>query len=274
MTRSPLLTRPGRRGQALTEFLVLAAALVPLFLLLPLIAKYQDVAGQVQMASRYVTFEAMTRNDAQSSWKTPAELAGDVRRRFFGNADAPIKTGDVAGNFMAHQNLFWRRPDGTPLIADFDSDVAVSFGPDHQPDHDHGFTSAADGEPFDGVASAAVGIDTADKLGLASRGIYTGNVVVRLAKLPAELKAYQPFDSINLDIGRHTSVAIDGWSARSAAQTQSRIDSGVLVPATKLRAIAAVVNGSISLVEVGQIHGPKLGELDFWQDTVPEDRLK
>ncbi|QJD92845.1 hypothetical protein HH213_23815 [Duganella dendranthematis] len=127
-------------GQALAEFLVLAAALVPLYLLLPVIAKYQDVASQVAMASRYVTFEAMTRNDVQSSWKTPAELAGEVRRRFFGNADAPIKTGDVAGNFLAHQNLFWRGPDGAALIADFNSDVAVSFGPDQKATHDDGFT--------------------------------------------------------------------------------------------------------------------------------------
>lgn len=262
------------QGQALTEFLVLAVALVPLYLLIPVIAKYQDVAGEVEMASRYVTFESMTRNDAQSSWKTPAELAGDVRRRFFSNTDAPIKTGDVAGNFRANQNLFWRGPDDAPLIADFDRDVAVSFGPAHQPNQSNGFTPANDGAPFNGIAGTSTGINTADKLGLASKGIYTGNVTVRLANLPAGLTMYAPFDKIDLAISRHTSVVIDGWQAKESAQVESRIDSGVLVPATELRGVAAVVNGSVSLVESGQVHGPKLGQLDFWSDVVPSDRLK
>lgn len=268
---------PGRRltrGQALTEFLVLAVALVPLYLLIPIIAKYQDMSSQVVMASRYVTFEAMTRNDTQSTWKTPADLAGEVRRRFFSNSDAPIKTGDVAGNFLANQNLFWRGPDGAALIADFDSDVAVSFGPDQKPTHDDAFTSASDGKPFNGTLTTTMGIHTAEKLGLASRGIYTGNVTVRLANMPAGLTAYKPLDSLNLAITRHTSVVIDGWAAKSPALVQSRIDSGVLVPATKLRSIAPVVNGSVVLVEAGHIAGPKLGELGFWNDVVPSDRLK
>lgn len=268
------IARGHDHGQALTEFLVLAVVLVPLYLLIPLIAKYQDVAVQVEMASRYVTFEAMTRNDAQSTWKTPSELAGEVRRRFFSNSDAPIKTGDIAGNFLANQNLFWRGPDGTSLIADFDSDVAVSFGPEQKPTHDDAFTPASDGKPFNGIVGTSVGIDTAEKLGLGSRGIYTGNVTVRLANLPAGLSTYKPFDSINLAITRHTSVVIDSWVAKSPAQVQSRIDSGVLVPATKIRDLAPVVNGSVTLVEGGKIHGPKLGELDFWTDVVPADRIE
>lgn len=262
------------QGQALTEFLVLTVALVPLYLLIPVIAKYQDVAGEVEMASRYVTFEAMTRNDAQSSWKTPTELAGDVRRRFFSNTDAPIKTGDVAGNFHAHQNLFWRGPDDTPLITDFDRDVAVSFGPDHKPNQSDAFTPANDGAPFNGIAGTSTGVNTADKLGLASKGIYTGNVTVRLANLPAGLKMYAPFDKIDLAISRHTSAVIDGWQAKGVTQVQSRIDSGILAPATNLRNVSAVVNGSVSLVESGHVHGPKLGQLDFWSDVVPSDRLR
>lgn len=256
------------RGQALTEFLALALAIVPLYLLIPVIAKYQDMAAQVEMAGRYVTFEAMTRNDAQSSWKTPAELAGEVRRRFLGNADAPIKTGDVAGNFLANQNLFWRGPDGTALIKDFDADVSVSFGPQRSPAQADAFSPANDGAAFNAVAQ------TADKLGLRARGIYTGNVTVRLANLPAGLKMYEPFDSINLDIVRHTSVAINGWQAKDPAQVQSRIDNRVLVPATALRGIAPVVNASVTLLEMGHVQGPKLGQLDFWSDVVPSDRTR
>lgn len=257
------------RGQALTEFLVLAVALVPLYLLLPLVAKYQDVAGQVQLASRYIAFEAITRNDAQNSWKTPAELAGEVRRRFFGNADAPVKTGDTAGNFLAHQNLFWRGPDGAALIADIDRDVVVSFGPGLRPGQADAFSAAGDGAPFHGIG----GIDSAAAFDLAGRGIYTANVGVRLAKVPASLTAYAPFDSIDLTLSRHASVVIDGWAASGPPQVLSRID-GALVPATVLRGAAPAVGASVALVEAGHLHGPKLGQLDFWTDVVPLDRLK
>jgi hypothetical protein len=261
-------------GQALTEFLTLAVAIIPLYLLIPVIAKYQDVASQVEMASRYVAFEAMTRNDSQSTWKTPAELAGEVRRRFFSNSEAPIKTGDTAGNFLANQNLFWRGPDGTSLIKDFDTDVLVSFGPNRRPTHADAFTPANDGAPFNGIAGAAVGINTAQELGLNAQGIYTGNVTVQLANLPAGLKAYEPFDSINLAISRHTSVAINGWQAKNPAQVQTSIDSALLVPATNLRGVASAVNATVTVVEATHIGGPKLGQLDFWSDVVPPDRTQ
>ncbi|MBB5606652.1 MULTISPECIES: hypothetical protein [unclassified Janthinobacterium] len=270
----PDRSRRHHRGQALTEFLVLAAALLPLYLLMPMIAKYQDIAAQAEMASRYVTFEAVTRNDAQNSWKTPKELSTEIGRRFFSNTDSSIKTGDVAGNFSANHNLFWRGPGNAPLIADFNRDVAVSFGPEQKPNHADAFTAASDGAPFNGVAGSAIGIHTANELGLGSRGIYTGNVSVQLANLPAGLKMLEPFDKINLAITRHTSVVIDGWQAGRPAQVQSRLDSGLLVPATYLKDAAAVVSGSVALAEAGHISAPRLGQLDFWADVVPVDRLK
>ena len=260
-------TRAACRGQALTEFLVLALVLIPLVLLIPIIAKYQDVAFAAQMSSRYVAFEAMTRNDAQSTWKTPAQLAGEVQRRFLSNSDAPIKTGDVAGNFLAHQNLFWRGPTGSPLIADFDKDVSIGFGVGNRPTQAESFGTADDGVPFNAIKAA-------DELGLSAKGIYTGNVTVKLANLPAGLKAYEPFDKIDLSITRHTSVLVDGWPAKDPSHVESRINSPALVPATKLAALAPVVDVAVTAVEVGQIRGPQLGKLDFWRDVVPSDRLK
>jgi len=263
-----------QQGQALTEFLVLAMVLLPLYLLIPMLAKYADIANQTAMASRYVAFEAMTRNDSNNSWKPPEELAGDVRRRFLGNADAPVKTGDAAGNFLAHQNLFWRGPGGGALIANFDTDVGVSFGPDHKPAHSDAFSAASDGAPFNGVAGSSSGPRTAAALGLNERGIYTGNVTVRLANVPEGLKSLEPFDKIDLAVTRHTSLLIDSWQAKSPAQVRSRIDSEKLVPATALRDVAKVVDASVTLAEGGQLRGPKLGQLDFWSDVVPADRLK
>ncbi|MES2259668.1 MAG: hypothetical protein V4724_14185 [Pseudomonadota bacterium] len=240
---------------------------------MPMIAKYQDIAHGVQMASRYVAFEAMIRNDAQSTWKSEAQLAGEVRRRFFSNSDAAIKTNDVAGDFTAHQNPFWRTPDDKPLIAKFDPDVSLSFGPDSRPTHADAFTAADDGTPFNKIAGV-VPFKVAEEIGVKSRGIYTANVTVKLANLPAGLKSYESFDAIDLSMTRHTSLVIDGWGAKDPEMVESRIDKTLLVPAKELRRIKPVVNPAITIFEMLEIPGSKLGELDFWRDVVPADRLK
>ncbi|SDX80009.1 hypothetical protein SAMN04515617_10710 [Collimonas sp. OK242] len=262
--RAPALS--GSEGQALTEFLVISVALLPLFLLMPMIAKYQDIAHSTQMASRYVAFEAMTRNDAVSSWKPPEQLAAEVRRRFFSNPDAAIKTNDVAGDFKANQNLFWRDPQDAPLIKHFDSDVNVSFGPDHNSDHSGGFTSASDGQPF----------LLKGPLSLQNRGIYSANVSVTLVNLPGDLKFYKPFDTINLRMSRSTSLLIDGWSGRDPGSVQDKLSNVEIFPGKALAPLSVVVDPVVMVIELpgGITKGPKLGKLDFWQDVVPPDRLR
>jgi hypothetical protein len=116
-----------QRGQALTEFLVLAVALLPLLLLMPVLAKYQDISSATQMASRYAAFDAMSRNDATgSSWKPEAELAAEISRRFFSSPNTPIRTGEGAGNGKSQQNLFWRDPQDNALIRDLNADVTLA----------------------------------------------------------------------------------------------------------------------------------------------------
>jgi hypothetical protein len=255
------------RGQALVEFLVLALALLPLFLLMPMIAKYQDLAHATQMASRYVAFEAMTRNDGTGSWKPEAQLAQEARRRFFGNSDAPIKTGDGAGNFSTHQNPFWRSLVQQALIEDIGRDVTLHFGPGAGPTHATGFGAADDDFPFNLA-------DTAQQLGLQGRGIYTAQVDVALHNLPADLKHYAPFDSINLTMKRHTSVLVDPWVARDAEQVESRLGHPALFPGGLLAPAARHIDPVIGAVDLFKVPGPRLGELGFWRDVVPADRLK
>jgi hypothetical protein len=261
-------------GQALTEFLVVALALVPLYLLLPLIAKYQDIAYQVQMASRYAAFDAAANNEWQNKWKDPSQLAGEVRRRFFSNPDAPVKTNDTAGNFKAHRNAFWNGPTNEPLIADFDADVAVSFGSNRSAAQGGSLTPASDGHPFNSAANTEVETHISDQLSLKTTGIFTGNVSVRLANAPSFLTLYQPFDKINLSVTRHTSVVVNGWDAADQRQVVERIDSKLLVPGTMLKQVQPLVAGVVGVAEAGQVQAPRLGELEFWNDVVPPDRLK
>jgi hypothetical protein len=261
--------RPGPwrpvRGQALTEFLVISVALIPLFLLVPMIAKYQDISHFTQLSSRYAAFDAMTRNDSVSAWKPEAQLADEVRRRFFSNSDAPIKTGDVAGNFDANRNLFWTDPAGNHLVTDLNSDITVTYGTGNGASHTDGFQAASDKALF----------VLADPLQLKTRGIYRTNVAIKLAKLPAGLRFYEPFDAIDLSMTRSTSLLLDPWTARDPQQVEQKIlASPVIFPAGNLASVSSAVNAVVSVVDApGGISGPKLGQLDFWRDVVPEDRL-
>lgn len=272
MTRA---RRTARRagGQALTEFVVIALALVPLFLLMPMIGKYQDISHATEMASRYVAFEAIANNDGMGSYKPPAQLAQEVRRRFFSNSDAPIKTNDEAGDFKANQNLFWVDAQGDALIKRF-NDVSVSFGSARKPNHADGKSAAADGKPFNVPSPFKVG----EEMGLRS-GLYTANVSVVVANLadigPSYASTYEEFKNLNLTVTRHTSVVTDTWTARDPAQIESRIDKELLFAGSLVRHVEVPLEIAVRVIESpGSIKEPKLGELSFWRDEVPPDRLK
>lgn len=261
--------RTRQAGQALTEFLVASIALVPLFLLLPMIGKYQDLSHATMMASRYVAFEATQRNDAVNSWKPEAQLAQEVRRRFFSNSDAPIKTGDAAGNFTAHRNGHWVDMRGNPLLPDIDNAVNVSFGSARAANHAGAFSGSSGGLPF----------ALASRFGLRARDIYTANVTVRVANLPAGLRFIQPFDTLNLEFTRSTSLLLDTWAERGPNQVQDRLGDSFINPMRTLSSSRGMVDLAVqaldgNLIGLGSIRGPRLGELQYWQDTVPEDRLR
>lgn len=238
-------------GQALAEFLVLVLALLPVFLLMPVVAKLQDVALVAQLASRYAAFDAIGRLGGPQGEKPGEVLADEVRRRFFSSSRTPVKTGDVAGDFAMDRNPYWVGPLGEPLIASF-SDVKVRMEG----------RSGSDLVPF--ALPARV-------MGLAS-GIRVGVVDVGLARLPAGLAFYAPFDAVDLSLSRHTAVLLDPWAATRPAQVQSRLDHALIFPGLALAPLSTLLDPIMLLVEPG-VSPPRLGKLDFWEDLVPVDRL-
>lgn len=266
--------KQAQHGQALIEFFVAAIAIIPLFLLIPLIGKYQDISHATTMAGRYAAFDATNRNDVQGGWKPPAQLADEVRRRFFSNTDAAIKTNDTAGNFKANQNLLWVDQQNHPLIANFGKDISLSFGNESTSTHtSKDFSSASDGVLFNAT------IDFPSRLQVVPHGIYRANVSVKIANiepLSGPLNTYKEFEKINLVMNRGTSLVIDPWSASSVAQAEQRFSgNNLLFPAGSLKKIANLLNRNVQAVDLlGGIQGPQLGQLEFWRDVVPEDRLK
>lgn len=238
-------SRKSQRGQATTEFAVLGLALVPIFIAIPLIGKYIDMNQSAEQASRYVAFEAAARN-TRSSWKTDAELAVEVRRRFFSNSDAPVKTNDAAGDFSANRNPVWTDHAGKPLIAKFEDDVGV--------------TSTKEG--YNAIAATSL---YRGELGLSNDNFYTGNVTVKMA----DITNFSPFDKIGLSTSRKTVLLADAWTARDNASIKSKIDgSFIMYPIGPVKALIDPL-GTLPPI----LYDPGFKVSDFEWDIVPCDRL-
>ncbi|MFL6716381.1 MAG: hypothetical protein ACJ8G3_08480 [Burkholderiaceae bacterium] len=245
------------RGQALTEFLVISLVLISLFLLLPVIGKYQDISHASQMASRYAAFDAVLRNDGNNSEKSPAQLQNEVRQRYFGPAQAGIKS---TSEQEAALKGYWNDPFGNPLIRN-PADIALSFGASHGERHADGYARASDTQlfPLAGLA------------GLSSKGIYRANVAVKLAKLPEGIRSIEPFDKLDLVIERHASVLPDAWTAASPVQAEQRF--GRMAPINAVMP-ESLISLAIMYVDLGRVEAPHFGNLPAWRDVVPQDRLQ
>ena len=236
--------RRRQRGQATVEFTVLALVLVPLIIAVPLIGKYIDMMQAAEQASRYVAFEAAARNSS-SSWKSDAELAVEVRRRFFGNSDAAVKTNDVAGDFGAHRNPLWSDAAGQPLLDKFSDDVTVR----------------TQVQGLNAIPAAVF----ASPLKLSRDNLYTGSVTVQ----PADIKHFAPFDKIGLTTTRKTVLLADAWTARGPKPVRDKIeDAALMYPIGQIKTLVDVAGLVPSLVFDPAL---KVGEFDW--DIVPCDRL-
>jgi hypothetical protein len=280
----PALRSRRHSGQALTEFVIIALALVPLFLLMPMIGKYQDLAHATEMASRYVAFDAIANNATSATgFKDPGVLAAEVRRRFFSNADAPIKTGDEAGDFNANRNLMWTDPQGEPLIRKF-SDITVSFGPANGANNADGMRAAADRQPFNALPV----YETAELMGLQS-GIYQANVHVTLGNVEQLLgnyaSTYKELGQLSLSMTRSTTLLVNPWTAADSAAIHQRLAHTSIFPGqvfndpSKAKPVKQAVSVAVDAMEWPDCFpalcsgkGPKLGELSYFDEVVPADR--
>lgn len=266
-------------GQATAEFVVLALALIPLLVLIPYIARYQDISHTTLLASRYAAFDAINYDfDDVSRWKTEEKLADEVRRRYFSNPGAAVKTGDTAGEFKAHRNPFWHDPNGDPLIRNF-ADITISRSKwrneeNYSTTDRNSSSSDHDGDPF-----ILMDIHGNRSFNLKARGIYRASTSVQLANLPEGLKFYEPFDSIDLSMTRTTALLIDPWTAKSPDDVIKRIEASPEVyPAAgsvygaPITTIKTVLAPWVTVVDLGLVDAPSIGKLQDWKDVVPKDR--
>lgn len=244
-----------QQGQSTVEFIVLALVLVPLLLAVPLLGKYMDIAQTAAVASRYAAFEGTVRHSsANGGWKSDAELAMEVRRRFFSNSDAPIKSSDAAGDFNAHRNTLWFDHRGDALLPKFVDNVGVAT------------ERKALSQPFGALYAGA--------LDLSHDNLHTGRVAVAVA----DIAKFEPFDTLNLSIRRETTVLVDPWAASGPGQVEERIKRDGWnplgpFPYKPLEVLGGnpAVDLAFTLFEFGA-PPPQIGRVE--PDRVPSDRLK
>ena len=108
---------------------------------------------------------------------------------------------------------------------------------------------------------------------------------VTLANLSTDLvgptKSYDMFKDINLTMTRHTNLVIDSWGARGPGQVMDKLDNVVVYPASQLGVLRALTHVGVAFMESPRYLpgvclncGPKIGQLDYWSDDVPNDRLR
>ncbi len=181
----------GQSGQALAEFCVCLLAFLPLFLLIPLLGRFLDMAQTAQVASRYVAFESVA-HDPLNGRLLDDQIAADVARRFFNRSDAPIRTGERAGSSDEERNPLWVDHRGDALLPDPAAAVSVA-------------TRAATRDVFPAARHW-----WSDAFDLRGRNLITGAVSIRPAGMPI--------------IQRQTGLLVDDWGALGTADIKRKIE--------------------------------------------------
>lgn len=204
------MNRRAQSGQALTELAILSAILAPLFLLIPILAKYTHLQQATQQAARSAAWEAtVVENHA---WATLMDASWRDRQRnllidrHFGRADAVIMS--QTGTAQADA------PVGNELMGTFSGETLLQRdGLELMPyrSESAGYIGEAL-DIVDGILEALPGSFPPNE-----DGLVTAEVVVRPEDLkladgsPATFLA--PFDVLGLEFRASHAVFADGWGA-------------------------------------------------------------
>ena len=228
-----------QRGQSLVEVVVLAAALVPLLLAIPFIAKYQDLRHAAIAASRSAAFECSVRPDDCTAGSRPmqARLADDLRRRHFARHDRDLLSNDALDEDPQAwpRNPFWVDRRGEPLLsAAADAAVEVqagaldaarsAWGRATGP----GVSAAGNGFGLPAAAPAVFGLQL-------EQGLVTAGVRARVSLNRTLADWLQKPQGMALSLSGRTAVLVDAWNASSgkgaeARSFQSRLQRGWRLP--------------------------------------------
>jgi hypothetical protein len=213
-----------QRGQSLVEVVVLAAALLPLLLAIPLLAKYQDVRHAAIAASRTAAFECSVRLDDCPGATEQEALLNDLRRRHFGRHDRDLLSADAMAEEPPpeQRNRFWAGRRGSSLLA-ASSDVSLDIVAGESDAARVAWANDSGGatrlnagllQPF-AAGPRAFGFDL-------EKGLVAARVLARVS-LHHTLEQWLDMpEGIALTLAGRTTVMVDAWNASSGGGGESR----------------------------------------------------
>lgn len=254
-TEPPRCSQRRQRGQALTEFVVLAAVLVPMLLLFPVVSKYVDMMQATEQASRYVAFDGTVNLVGTPQQKSSTTLSTEIGRRFFSRSGTLLLTGEGVTDADAERLPLWHDTWGRAMV-DPSSDVGTRVSISN----------------FNAIPSMVLGGSylAHSEMNLARNRQAVATVSVQ----PNALPRLAPFDNQNLRFNRTTSVLADAWTASSEDDARLRFSHMRLFnPLGNVREILDIVGTLPTVVADEALTGDGFNGLQGWH-TLPCDRLQ
>lgn len=252
-----------QQGHALTEFTVVAVVLlIPLFLLIPVLAKLISQSHDMNIAARYVAWErtiwyssdqqAPFGNDsaADNVVKTDGQLAYEVDARIFANSDEPIRT---SVNTHYELDAFLHHHDGEAFLQGFNGDEVQRYArlatQETEPNEDtHVYKQNREAEKLEKA--------TDERFDVNMDGKFTGTVSVSLIDL-TDIFDLDGVDMSNFELTRSNTIFAEAWEAGGTRHGKRMI--GALTPQDFANENTSAIENAQSLVSEMRI-GEELHE--------------
>lgn len=239
-------------GNAMAEFVVIAAVLVPAFLAMPMLGKLADVNHTTVQVSRYAVWEKTV---AGNDKKTDSVISSEVTARFLSAPDSVI-TSTLKDEYA--DNVFWQGAGLGNAIIDQEKRISIlSQNKDIPGDVGAKYMAKAMdtlGDTLDGAIKNA-------QWDVESKGFHVVTLNVELEANRLTKNENNCAGQESEDAGGCLSVVgaifTDEWEAGSAEHVESRVRS--MVPA----GVAETITDAISIV--GYV--PLFKELKYLKDV-------
>lgn len=262
-----------QKGNAMTEFVVLAMVMVPVMAFIPVLGKMSDTNQATIEAARYVAWE---RTVSDASQKSDSQIATEVSNRFFRRDSVAIESDQGLLDEEQFRNQFWssgkdENGDSVSLINADENNLFVSTSNQSIPSNT-GAGQLSDG--ISAIGSAMEGFIPGANWDLEANGFYVAEVGVNVASnrflSSGQDCSGQASDAVSSCMNRRNAIFVDAWNSESPDQTKERVKA--LVPGGALEPVGDFMSnlGSMPLFkELGRMKGI-FG--DVKEDVLPLDR--
>ncbi|MCW8928687.1 MAG: hypothetical protein OQL19_00430 [Gammaproteobacteria bacterium] len=291
--------RKVQNGQAMVEFIITSSfILIPLFLMLPLLAKYIDLQHSTVQAARYEVWEYTAwfsqSSDVSTSFnvtsvieatKSTSEVQNESRQRFFSNTNLELSSSDKNG---------WDADDKNPMWRDYQLSSFYSGAVDGSLDYSEDtpdLTSALFGfgivntliDLMEGIPAFLISVLSAGTLdpgftALNSGGYNKSTVQVSVINAPDYTTmngSSEPLfeQDLDLEFGAQAAVLSDGWNAGGGEHAKTEEEG--LVPTILLREpfdFVVDILDYIPFIPAGELDSLEWGHTDA--EAIPPEYME